>query len=317
MKESEVLSRSRTNKALPIDVENPFNMIAETPFYYTKRGSAYLGDSLELLKLIPDSSVNLIVTSPPYALVFKKEYGNVDAKEYVQWFKNFATEFHRILTDDGSLVIDIGGSWNKGLPTRSLYHFELLIELAKQFHLAQEFFWYNPAKLPSPAEWVTVRRIRVKDAVEMVYWLSKTPHPKADNKKVLRPYSKDMQKLIENGYRAKKRPSGHDITNKFQKDNKGSIPPNLLEIGNTDSGSDYLRLCKENKIKPHPARFPKELPDFFIRFLTDENDIVLDPFCGSNVTGFAAEKNRRKWIGMELKEEYLSGSEFRFPRVFK
>jgi site-specific DNA-methyltransferase (cytosine-N4-specific) len=306
------------NETLPIEVEKPFNnIIKKSPFYYTTLGAAYLGNSLEILKLIPDSSINLIVTSPPYALVFKKEYGNVDADEYLDWFVMFANEFYRILKDDGSLVIDIGGSWNKGSPTRSLYQFELLIELSKQFHLAQEFYWYNPAKLPSPAEWVTVRRIRVKDSVELIMWLSKSHFPKADNRKVLLPYSKDMQRLIENGYRTKKRPSGHNITGKFNRNNNGSIPPNLFQIGNTDSSSDYLRLCEENNIKPHPARFPKELPTFFIEFLTDVNDIVLDPFCGSNVTGFAAEMARRRWIGIELVEEYLRGSEFRFPKVFK
>lgn len=306
------------NGSLPIHVDNPLEELIEAePYYYTPFGATYLDDSLELMKKMPDSSINLIMTSPPYALVFKKEYGNVDADEYVEWFMKFAKEFHRILKDDGSLVIDIGGAWNKGEPTRSVYQFELLIALSKEFHLAQEFYWYNPAKLPSPAEWVNVRRIRVKDSVETIWWMSKTPFPKADNRKVLRPYSKDMQRLIDNGYKAKKRPSGHNITNNFTKDHNGSIPPNLLQIGNTDSSSDYLKLCKENNMKPHPARFPKELPTFFIEFLTEVNDIVLDPFCGSNVTGFAAESNKRKWIGIELVEDYLKGSEYRFPKIFK
>jgi site-specific DNA-methyltransferase (cytosine-N4-specific) len=305
---------------LPIDlgIENPFkSLIPIKPYYFTEYGSAYLGDSLEIIRDIPDSSINLIVTSPPYALVFKKEYGNVDAQNYVKWFMDFAHEFRRVLKDDGSLVINIGGSWNKGEPTRSIYQFELIIELSKIFHLAQEFYWYNPARLPSPAEWVTVRRIRVKDSVELVLWLSKDPFPKADNRKVLQPYSKDMQRIIEKGYVAKKRPSGHNITPKFRKNNNGAIPPNVLQIGNTDSSSTYLQKCQEYDIKPHPARFPKELPQFFIDFLTDPRDIVMDPFCGSNVTGFAAENNKRKWIAIDMVEEYLKGSEFRFPRVYK
>jgi len=305
---------------LPLEdpIENPFkDSIPLKPFYFTEWGSAYLGDSLEVLKYIPNSSINLIVTSPPYALVFKKEYGNVDADDYVSWFMGFTDEFSRVLKDDGSLVINIGGSWNKGEPTRSTYPFELAIKLAEKFHLAQEFYWHNPAKLPSPAEWVTVRRIRVKDAVELVLWFSKSPFPKADNKKVLQPYSKDMQRIIEKGYVAKKRPSGHNITNKFRKDNNGAIPPNILQIGNTDSSSPYLMKCKDFDIKPHPARFPKELPQFFIDFLTDPGDIVLDPFCGSNVTGYVAEINKRKWIGIDTVEEYLVGSEFRFPRTHR
>lgn len=187
-----------------------------------------------------------------------------------------------------------------------------MLALTKKFNLAQEFFWYNPAKLPSPAEWVTVRRIRVKDSVEYIWWLSKTTNPKADNRKVLQPYSPDMERLIEKGYKAKKRPSGHNITTKFNTDHGGSIPPNVLQMGNNDANGNYLIKCSEAGIKPHPARFPADLPEFFIKFLTDQNDIVLDPFCGSNVTGKVAETLRRKWISFELKQDYLDGSRFRF-----
>jgi site-specific DNA-methyltransferase (cytosine-N4-specific) len=282
------------------------------PYYYTDLGAAYLGDSSELLKSVPSDSIDLVVTSPPYALVFKKEYGNVDADDYTKWFLSFSDEIFRILKPTGSFVLNIGGCWNKGSPTRSLYQFELLLALTKKFNLAQEFFWYNPAKLPSPAEWVTVRRIRVKDSVEYIWWLSKTTNPKADNRKVLQPYSADMERLIEKGYRAKKRPSGHNITAKFNTNHGGSIPPNVLQMGNNDANGEYLTKCAEAGMKPHPARFPSDLPEFFIKFLTEPSDIVLDPFCGSNVTGKAAETFRRKWVSFELKENYLQGSRFRF-----
>jgi hypothetical protein len=109
-----------------------------------------------------------VLTSPPYALHFKKEYGNKDKHEYVDWLLPFAREIRRVLRDDGSFVLNIGGSYNKGTPTRSIYHFKLLVALVEDvgFHLAQECFWYNPAKMPMPAEWVTVRRVRVKDCSE-------------------------------------------------------------------------------------------------------------------------------------------------------
>jgi len=289
-------------------------IIKEKPFYATQYGEAYLGDALTYLRQVEYDSVDLIVTSPPFALKRKKEYGNVDAKDYVLWFVDFAAEFKRILKDTGSLVIDIGGTWVKGQPTRSLYHFELVIALCKTlgFHLAQEFYWYNPSKLPSPAEWVTVRRIRVKDAVNPVWWLSKTPYPKASNWRVLKPYSDSMRKLLENGYKAKLRPSGHDISDNFSKDNKGAIPPNLLELANTDSNSTYLRECRKHSIKPHPARFPHGLPEFFIKFLTEPGDLVVDPFAGSNVTGEVAEVLGRRWLAFEMLEEYLEASKFRF-----
>lgn len=273
------------------------------------------------MESLPNSSVNLVMTSPPFALQRKKQYGNVDASGYVAWFSNFAQQFYRLLTDDGSLVIDLGGSWVKGQPTRNLYHFELVIELCRQlfseqperhFFLAEEFFWYNPPRLPSPAEWVNVRRIRVKDAVNMVWWLSKTPFPKANNRNVLQPYSDSMQNLLKNGYRAKMRPSGHDISTNFSKDNGGAIPSNLLQISNTESNSRYQKLCREAGLPIHPARYPAGLPEFFIKFLTNEGDLVLDPFAGSNVTGEVCERAGRRWIGIELVEDYLKGSRFRF-----
>jgi len=291
------------------------------PFYKKQYGAAYLGDSLNILDNFKDNSINLILTSPPFALTRKKEYGNKDSEEYVSWFFNFAKQFKRLLKDDGSLVIDLGGAYLPGSPVRSIYQYELLIKLCKEldFYLAQEFFHYNPARLPSPTEWVNVRRIRVKDSVNVVWWLSKSLFPKADNRKVLKPYSKSMEQLLKNGYNPKLRPSGHDISEKFSKDNKGAIPPNLLEIANTESNSAYLRKCREAGIKPHPARFPKDFAIFFINFLTDYDDIVLDPFAGSNTTGYVCEILSRRWIAIELKEAYLEGSKFRFdtePTLF-
>jgi DNA modification methylase len=292
---------------------------APGPHYTTPLGQAFLGDSLEVLPTFDEANVNLIVTSPPYALHFKKEYGNVDQGQYVKWFLPFARQFHRLLKDDGSLVIDIGGAWQAGQPTRSLYHFELLIALCREvgFHLAQGLYWYNPAKLPSPAEWVNVRKIRVKDAVECLWWLSKTPWPKANNQKVLQEYSPDRHRLLERGYRVKERPSGHRITPKF-KDNGGSIPPNVIVCGNNDANGHYLSRCNETGRKPHPARFPAAVPLFFVRFLTDPGDLVLDPFAGSNTTGEVCEAEGRRWIAVERDKDYLETSRFRFePREAK
>lgn len=273
----------------------------------------YQGDAEELLKKLPDESLDLVATSPPYALHFKKEYGNVDKDGYVEWLRPFGEEIHRALKPKGSFVLNIGGSYNAGVPTRSLYHFKVLLMLCEQvgFHLAQECFWYNPAKLPSPAEWVNVRRMRIKDSVEYVFWLSKEPLPKADNRRVLTQYSPDMKRLLVRGYRAKERPSGHKITNKFT-DQGGSIPSNMIERGNNESNSEYIRLCAERGLKPHPARFPAALPEFFMKLLTDPDDVVLDPFAGSNTTGAVAEALRRRWLAFELEPKYVETSRLRF-----
>ena len=286
--------------------------------YHTQLGEIVQGDSLEVLpERIPDASVDLIVTSPPFGLIRKKEYGNVDAPDYVAWFRPFGKEFLRILKPSGSFVIDIGGAWEKGRPTRSLYHYELLIMLCRElgFYLAQEFCWWNPSKLPTPAEWVTVRRVRVKDAVDCIWWLSPTPWPKASNTRVLQPYSDSMRSLLKNGYRPKLRPSGHDISDKFSRDNGAAIPPNLIALAHTESNSSYLRHCKTRGIRPHPARFPEELPEYFIRMLTDKDDLVVDPFAGSCATGAVAERLHRHWVCVDLVGEYLDGAIGRFCRT--
>lgn len=285
--------------------------------YSTSHGQAFLADTLSFLPLIKNDSIDLILTSPPFALKRKKEYGNEDEDKYCDWFLSFAPHLHRILATDGSFILDLGGAYVPGFPVRSVYQFDLVVRLVKEagFYLAQEFYHYNPARLPAPAEWVNVRRIRVKDSVNVVWWLSKSKHPKADNRKILRPYSESMRHLLRNGYKAKLRPSGHDISAKFSRDNGGAIPPNLLELANTDSNSEYQQLCREYGVKVHPARFPPAFAEFFIKFLTDKGDVVFDPFAGSNTTGFVAEAMNRRWIACELSEEYLKGSKFRFPEL--
>lgn len=287
------------------------------PAYETEKGSAYCGDSLDVLKKFPDNSIDLVVTSPPYALQRKKEYGNKDQHEYVEWLAQFGELVYQKLKPEGSLVIDIGGAYEKGAPTRSLYNFRVLIHFCDiiGFNLAQEFYWYNPAKLPSPIEWVNKKKIRVKDSVNTVWWLSKTDFPKANASNVLTEYSDRMKKLLKNPdefYKAKKRPSGHDIGKGFSKDNGGAIPSNLIQVSNTESNGAYLSSCKKLGIKGHPARFPAKLPEFFIRFLTDPNDLVVDIFSGSNTTGYVAEVQNRRWVSIEERPDYVASSAFRF-----
>ncbi len=299
----------------PPPADHPSRLLRDArPLYETAFGAAHVGDSRQLMRALPSASVHAVVTSPPYALHFKKEYGNVDKADYVAWFLPFAAEIKRVLRPDGSFVLNIGGSYNPGVPTRSLYHFKLLIALCEElgFHLAQECFWYNPAKLPAPAEWVNVRRMRIKDSVEYVFWLSPAEWPRADNREVLVPYSADMERLIQRGYRAKRRPSGHTITKKFGRRHKGSIPPNLIERGNNESNSEFLKLCTERGLKLNPARFPPALPEFFLKLLTRRGDLVLDPFAGSNTTGAVAESLGRCWLAFEIDAGYLATSALRF-----
>ncbi len=285
------------------------------PSYTTSLGQCYEGDALDVLRKLPDNSVALVLTSPPFALRRRKAYGNVDASEYVEWFWPFAVEIHRVLDAEGSFVFDLGGAWNRGSGTCSLYQYELILRLSKIFHLAQEFYWYNPSKLPTPAEWVTIRRTRVKDAVNTLWWLSKTETPRADNRRVLRPYSPSMRRLLRDGYQTAKRPSQHDIGPHFRRDNGGAIPPNLLQVPNTRSSDEYFRRCRAAGLPIHPARFPAAVPEFFIRFLTEPGQLVLDPFAGSNMTGHVAERLERCWLSIEIRSDYVAGSQLRFEET--
>ena len=241
-------------------MQQPLPEMITIPAYTTGFGAAYCGDSLDLLAELPGATVNLVVTSPPFALRRQKAYGNKNQAEYVQWLVQFARQVYRVLKDDGSFVLDLGGAYEKGVPVRSLYNFRVLIKICDEigFYLAQDFYWFNPSKLPSPIEWVNKRKLRVKDAVNPVWWFSKTARPKADVTKVLTPYSDRMKKLLEDPaafYAPKVRPSGHAIGRAFARDNGGAIPPNLLQMPNTESNGQYLNGCKSVGATRHPARY--------------------------------------------------------------
>lgn len=327
------------------------------PLYRTSAGTAYVGDSLQGMRdHLDDKSVALFLMSPPFALHRKKEYGNQPEAKYIEWFRDFALVMWDKLADDGSLVIDLGGAWQKGRAARSLYQFKLLIDLCeglgeKNFVLAQEFYWYNPSKMPLPAQWVNVERSRVKDSVNVIWWLSKTAEPNASNTRVLRPYGKDMERLLERQtYNGGKRPGGATVNPEtWKKRHEGAIPPNVLEfpfseddadqetermrdnfitIGGSESRSRYHRAFKaleehykdvpdlKTRARKHPARFPTQIPKFFIDFLTEEGDLVVDPFAGSNVTGQVAEESGRRWSSFELHRYYLEPSVTRFDSYF-
>lgn len=268
--------------------------------------------------------INLIFTSPPFPLIRKKQYGNFDGQKYIDWIAGFAPLFRELLETDGSIVMEVGNAWEKGRPVMSTWALRALLTFLEEgnFSLCQQFIWHNPARLPSPAQWVNVERIRVKDSFTHVWWMSSTDHPKADNRKVLTEYSSSMKNLLKSKkYNAGKRPSEHDIgQTSFLKNNNGAIPSsvivtpqddevsNVITLSNTRARTSYLDFCRDNNLKPHPARMPINLPKFFIEFLTEPGDLVFDPFAGSNTTGAAAEEMNRKWLATELEEKYIAGS---------
>lgn len=311
------------------------------PLYQTDFGKYYIGKCEDVIKTLNlNSKVQLILTSPPFPLNNKKKYGNLSGDEYLKWFSELSSLFSDILTPNGSIVIEMGNAWEPNRPVQSLLTMNSLLAFVNNpkagLRLCQEFVCYNPARLPSPAQWVTINRIRAIDSFTHIWWMSNSDYPKADNKKILRPYSKSMKKLLETQtFNAGKRPSEHIISEKgFLKDNQGSISHNVLElesiddseirlpysmlkISNTKSNDSFTNACKEKGIIPHPARMPMELASFFIEFLTDEGDLVLDPFGGSNTTGFCAEQANRFWISIDADKNYGEQSKLRFNNIDK
>lgn len=291
--------------------------------YKTDNGIFFHGSATDLtnpdIELLTNEKISLIFTSPPFPLKRKKKYGNLNGQEYLDWLVGVVDHLLQFLKEDGSLVIEVGNAWEPGLPEMSTLPIEALLAVKNQckLHLCQSFVWYNTAKLPGPAEWVNVKRIRVKESFTHIWWLSKTPFPKADNRKVLQEYSKSMKKLLKDQkYNSGHRPSEHVINEtSFLIEHAGAIPSNVLISSNTASNTNYQAYCKEKLIPLHPARMPKELPEFFIKMLTDEDDTILDPFGGSNTTGAVAESLNRKWLATELNKEYIDGSKGRFKSL--
>ena len=298
----------------------------------------FLGTAEMLLDTGPISEqrgqVQLILTSPPFPLNRKKKYGNLNGQEYVDWLASFARTFSEYLTPDGSIVLELGNAWEPGRPTMSTLPIKALLAFQESadLHLCQEFICFNPARLPSPAQWVNTEHIRVKDAFTRVWWLAPSERPKADNHRVLTEYSEAMKRLLKRGtYNAGLRPSEHRIGKEsFLRDRGGAVPPNVLSppaeellldlydvlpVANTRSTDPYQDFCRENGLTPHPARMPQKLVEFFVKFVTDPGDTVLDPFAGSNTTGYVAETLERKWLAIEADETYASTSEARFREV--
>ena len=202
-----------------------------SPDHQTEYGQYYVGSCEEVLEspVLDDvrGKVQLLLTSPPFPLNSKKKYGNLQGDEFREWFVSLAKPFSEMIADDGSIVIEMGNAWEEGRPVQSLLHLRSLLDFVScpesNLRLCQQFIVYNPTRLPSPANWVTIKRTRVTDSYTNMWWMSKTDDPKADNRKVLRPYSRSMKALLDRkSYNAGGRPSQHVVSkSSFLKDNGG------------------------------------------------------------------------------------------------
>ena len=251
------------------------------------------GDCIDHMKEFEDSSIDIIITSPPYADRRKNTYGGIDPNNYCNWFIPIATEMFRILKDDGSLFINLKAHCDNG--ERVFYVWELVMKIRNEvgFRFVDEYCWERngvPGKFKG----------RFKNAFEPVYHFAK------QKDFTFNPYSVAHEMSEDSLKRAKRKACGESKNgsgfagmrkNSTMLDKKLALPSNVLKF--TQKSNQYTK--KSN----HPAVFPCELPEFFIKAFSNEGDIVYDPFCGSASTGIAALKNGRRFIGSEIKEEYV------------
>jgi site-specific DNA-methyltransferase (adenine-specific) len=249
------------------------------------------GDSLKVLPKLSEASVNLIVTSPPYADSRERTYGGIHPDKYVEWFLPIAAELKRVLTDDGSFVLNIKEKVVKG--ERHTYVLELIVALKKQGWLwTEEYLWHK--RNCSPGKWPN----RFRDAWERCLHFTKHKKFKMNQEAVMVPtgdWAKTrLKKLSENDSR------------RFNSQVGSGFGKNIANWVGREMAypTNVLHLATECGNKNHSAAFPKELPAWFIKLFTDEGDVVLDPFAGSGTTCVAACELKRRFVGIELKEEY-------------
>ena len=247
---------------------------------------------------LPDGEIDLVVTSPPYALHFKKEYGNADQKQYVAWFLPFAREIRRILRPEGSFVLNVGGAWTPGAPSVP----SIISAYCSRFVTT----WASTSAKSSSG---TIRRrclprrmgVRASNPGQGFGRV----HLLAVGVGFSQGGQRESPASLLQGHGAAHQ-AGHKadeatVRSQHQTDvltrSGRAIPANIITCGNNESNSSYIKQSKKLGQNLPSARFPAELPRFFIEFLTDHDDLVLDPFAGSNTTGAVAEQLGRRVAG--------------------
>lgn len=257
------------------------------------RTDLFLGDSKSILKKIPDNSVDLIVTSPPYADQRKGTYGGIHPDKYVDWFLPITNELLRVLKPSGTFILNIKEKVVEG--ERSTYVMELIIEMRKQGWLwTEEFIWHK--KNCYPGKWPN----RFRDAWERLLQFNKD--------KKFNMYQEEV--MVPMGDWAKTRLKNLSDTDKIRDNSKvgSGFGKNISNWLMRDKAfpTNVLHLATECSNKNHSASFPEQLPEWFIKLFTKEEDIVLDPFMGSGTTVFVAKRMKRHSIGIDIVPEYYN-----------
>jgi site-specific DNA-methyltransferase (adenine-specific)/site-specific DNA-methyltransferase (cytosine-N4-specific) len=255
------------------------------------RTDLYLGDCKKELKKIPDNTVDLIVTSPPYADQRKSTYGGVSVNNYVNWFLPVSKELLRVLKPTGTFILNIKEKVVDG--ERSTYVMELILEMKKQGWLwTEEFIWHK--KNCYPGKWPN----RFRDAWERLLQFNKSKKFNMYQDAVKVPIGEWVKTRLKNLSEVDKMRDNSKNGSGFGKNISNWVGKETVYPTNV------IHLSTECSNKNHSAAFPRELPEWFIRLFTQENDTVLDPFMGSGTTIEAANRMKRNSIGIELIPEY-------------
>ncbi|AXK43722.1 site-specific DNA-methyltransferase [Erythrobacter aureus] len=288
--------------------------------YSLDNGLAFLGHAEEAAGAIEPDSLSLIMTSPPYPVV-NREYGRFGLADWLTWMSELTGLWKDLLRDDGTLAINLMDIHVPGTPMLSPYVERYMLDAIDKhgLHLAGRMPWHSPTKLAN-LEWAVKRRVALKNTVEHVILLSKTPNPAWDTRRLPpEPYAERSASQRASDQRraaARKktvRPGGYDINDAaFATNGEGGIPHNIIISGGVGGGGTYAKRCREAGMTPHPARFPEALPRKVIQLSTEPGQIVYDPMAGSNTTGKVALELGRRFISSEPVLEYAASSAFRF-----
>ncbi|MEU3353649.1 DNA methyltransferase [Streptomyces sp. NPDC037389] len=248
----------------------------------TDGGTLTQGDAVGFLRSLPDATARLVVTSPWFTGPFTASSTDPTGPGFVKWLDPFLTEIARVLRPDGSLVMELGCCWAKDAPVRTVQNFSAINGLLAggDWHLLQEFYWYNPGFLDTDVEWSGRRRERFEDCVSMWFWLARTPDVPVDVQGV-----RGFQNHLTRAY------------------------GNFLVLGDStaddhDPGpGDVAGDPSGERARAHAERFPVALPEYFIRLLTREGELVVDPFAGTGATALAAEATGRPWACNDFSDE--------------
>ncbi len=280
----------------------------------TDRGAVYWGEALTAMQMVEDESVQMWFTSPPYPLNRQREYRGWHPETWMDTMLKHVDVMGAKLRSDGSLVLNLCDVYERGRPVLSTYQEELVIEMKRRgFCLLGKETWFNPGKPPATNH-VTKTRERLKNGVETLFWWSPSDHPKANNRNILVPYSEEFRRTLARGGQVHRTLGGSRQGHpglRYRIDNGGTIPFNHVTAGAEGANCDYARHCRLNGLPIHPARMPAVLPEQWVQFVTDEGDLVGDPFGGSLQLAAACERFKRRFFTADKVLDYLRGGVFR------